>query len=109
MLIRTRRIALIALAVAALAAPSALALPNDPTRDARGEYSASLPSTVPDDLRTENTKEPAPPVVVEVDRLGSGFDWSAAIIGAAGGLAIVLIGGAAVSAARHRPARPRLG
>jgi hypothetical protein len=89
--------------------------------DARGEQAASLSATgaaslsatAPSqsvtelrDLRTEIAREPLQPVVVEVDEpVVSGFDWGAAAIGAAGGLALVLIAGAAVMFARHRPAR----
>ncbi len=121
MLTRTRRIATAALAVAAIGSQPAVAMPYEPTGGnsssiaPMGEHAASLsdiePRPVPTerelgDLRTESAQEPFQPVVVEVEeQVASGFDWSAAGIGAAGGLALVLIGGAAVALARHRPAR----
>jgi hypothetical protein len=130
MLSRTSRIIIIAtLAVAGLGASPALAIPIDPVgpvdargghavspsvvADARGEQAASLAATAPrvtvtepSDLRTESAREPLQPVVVEVDEPAvSGFDWSAAAIGAAGSLGLLLLAGAAVLFARHRPAR----
>jgi hypothetical protein len=121
MLTRTRRIATAALAVAAMGAQPAVAMPSEPTGGTgnsivpMGEHAASLNGLEPSaatpqrelgDLRTESAQEPFQPVVVEVEeQVASGFDWSAAGIGAAGGLALVLIGGAAVAVARHRPAR----
>jgi hypothetical protein len=117
MLIRTRRIIIAALAVAAVGAPPAVAMPAEPTGGGSiapmGEHAASLngieprdipPATEPGDLRTDAAREPVQPVVVEVEeQIAAGFDWSAAGIGAAGGLALVLIGGALVMFARHRP------
>jgi hypothetical protein len=120
MLTRTRRIITAALAVAAIGAQPAFAMPYEPTGGGSsiapmGEHAASLngieprdlaPQSEPRDLRTDAARDPVQPVVVEVEeQLTAGFDWSAAGIGAAGGLALVLIGGAAVMFARHRPAR----
>jgi hypothetical protein len=43
--------------------------------------------------------QPPAPIVVRVD---GGFDWAAAGVGAAGGLGLVLVAGAATSALRRR-------
>jgi hypothetical protein len=83
--------------------------------DARGEHAASLAddSTAPDsrggDRRSPDAVEPfVRPVVVEVGEPHSpGFDWISAIIGIAGGLALAVLAGAAVSGARPRHRRAR--
>jgi hypothetical protein len=139
MLTKSRYTVATALAVAAIAAPAATAMPTDQpagqnlpafptpgdpradlrqadmhastvtTRDARGEHAASL-SGLPDgaDLRTPDAVEPFErPVVVEVGEPASpGFDWTAAIIGIAGGLALAVLAAAAVSGGRRRHGRP---
>jgi hypothetical protein len=134
-----------ALAVAAIAAPAATAMPADSTagaskdlpayatpgdprqadmhastvtkpddrNDARGEHAASLASDpAPSDSRggdrrTPDAVEPfVRPVVVEVGEPDSpGFDWTSAIIGIAGGLALAVLAGAAVSGGRRRHPR----
>jgi hypothetical protein len=82
------------------------------TQDVRGENAASLAddpaATV--DLRTPDAAEPfTRPVVVEVDGEPSspGFDWTAAIIGLAAGLAFAVLAGTAVSGSRRYRSRPR--
>jgi hypothetical protein len=125
-----------ALAIMAIGAPAATAMPADPTAgekradmhastvtkpdvaressDARGEHAASLADTpaVPDsptgDRRTPDAVEPfVRPVVVEVgDPVAPGFDWVAAIVGLAGGLGLAVLAGAAVSGGRRRRPRP---
>lgn len=79
----------------------------------RGENAigASDPGTPPaDDQRSADAREPvggqgvAPPVVVEVTNPdGGGFDWTAAIIGVAGGLALTVLAGVAIAGSRRRP------
>jgi hypothetical protein len=81
--------------------------------DARGEHAAAVgqPGAAPAgrvaDLRTPDAVEPfARPVVVEVDApAGPGFDWVAAIIGVAGGLAVAVLAVVAVSGGRRRGTR----
>src|SRR5215204_6400455 len=99
MLSRTHLTIAVALAILAIGAPAATA--RD-TSDARGEHAASLSGTTaaPDsptgDRRTPDAVEPfVRPVVVEVgDPVTPGFDWVAAIIGLAGGLAFAVLAGA---------------
>ena len=81
--------------------------------DLRGENAIGVadPGTPPaDDQRSPDAREPvggqgvAQPVVVEVtDPAGSGFDWTAAIIGMAGGLALAVLAGVGVAGSRRRP------
>jgi hypothetical protein len=131
MLTRSHLTLATALAIAALAAPAATAMPADPNRgaagsdarqsdmhagtvtpqDARGENAASLAddSAPVADLRSPDAVEPfARPVVVEVDGepASPGFDWTAAIVGLAGGLAFAVLAGAAVSGGRRLRSRP---
>jgi hypothetical protein len=123
------------LATAALSSSPSLALAADP-EDIRGEHAAALadspavsigPAGVQGeyaaslsdgtavsespkgDLRGEAAVEPfARPVVVEVaNPVSTGFDWSAAIIGLAGGLAIAILAGVGVTRLRRRHAQPR--
>ena len=88
---------------------------------AQGEYAASLSDGTPvsespsspdsrkGDFRGEAAVEPsARPVVVEVGNpVSTGFDWTAAIIGLAGGLAIAVLAGVGVAWQRRRHAQPR--
>jgi hypothetical protein len=78
--------------------------------DARGEHAASLADRPAEaDLRTPDAVEPfVRPVVVEVGEPVSspGFDWTAAIIGIAGGLALAVLAAAAISGGRRRQGRP---
>lgn len=81
--------------------------------DLRGENAIGVMDTgtpPADDQRSPDTREPvgghgvAQPVVVEVtDPDGSGFDWTAAIIGMAGGLALAVLAGVSVAGSRRRP------
>ena len=80
--------------------------------DLRGEYAIGLsdPGTPPaDDQRSPDARAPvggqgvAQPVVVEVTEPdGSGFDWTAAIIGMAGGLALAVLARVGVAGSRRR-------
>jgi len=63
-----------------------------------------------DDQRSPDARDPlggqgvAQPVVVEVtDPDGGGFDWTAAIIGLAGGLALAVLAGVGVAGSRRHP------
>src|SRR5688500_5224293 len=91
-----------ALAVAALSAPSAFAIPDYPTGpsphvDSPAVVAAAAPEPV---------SVPGPTVVVESDE-SSGFDWGSAAIGAGILGAIVLIAGAtATSFGRNNRFRP---
>ena len=81
--------------------------------DLRGEHAIGVSDrgTPPaDDQRSPDAREPvggqgvAQPVVVEVTNPdGSGFDWTAAIIGMAGGLALTMLAGVGVAGSRRRP------
>ena len=127
----TRSTLAIAIAATILGASPALAMPADDLRgenaaalsatltqpvghsDLRGENAIGVsdPGTPPaDDQRSPDAREPvggqgvAQPVVVEVtDPAGSGFDWTAAIIGMAGGLALAVLAGVGVAGNRRRP------
>jgi hypothetical protein len=117
-----------ALAVIAIGAAPAQAMPTDyrgehaaslsqttgvTASDARGEHAASLsqPSgAVANDQRTADAREPFVPVVIDVGAPESGgFDWVAAIAGVAGGLAFAILAGIGVTGSRRRPARPSIG
>ena len=80
-----------------------------PGSDLRGENAIGVaePGTLPvDDQRSPDTREPvvSQPVVVEVtDPDGSGFDWTAAIIGMAGGRALAVLAGVGVAGSRRPP------
>ena len=106
MLTKSRTTLAAALAVAAIGAGPAQAMPID----ARGEHAASLSQTtggVASDQRTADAREPfVRPVVVEVGAPDSGgVDWTSAIAGLAGGLAFAILAGIGVSGAR-RHVRP---
>jgi hypothetical protein len=57
--------------------------------------------------RTPPTQHQSPAAIVV--RVDGGFDWAAAGVGAAGGIGLALVGGAAASAVRHAStsARPQ--
>ena len=81
--------------------------------DLRGENAIGVsdPGTAPaDDQRSPDARAPvggqgvAQPVVVEVTNPdGGGFDWTAAIIGMAGGLALAVLAVVGVAGSRRRP------
>ena len=107
------RISLAAIAAAALAAPTAFAMPDFavsagspvPERTTEPPSGATLVSSSPAPV-PERTTEPATPVagptiVVEADS-SSPFDWGSAAIGAGVVLAALLLAGAAtVTTMRH--------
>jgi hypothetical protein len=111
MLIRSHLMIATALAIVAIAAPAATAMAErtDGTiADARAEHAAALadaPAVVEGgDQRSPDAVEPfVRPVVVNTEAPAStGFDWTSAIIGIAGGLALAVLAGAAVSGGRPR-------
>lgn len=95
------------------AARSAILTQPEGPSDLRGENAigASDAVTLPaDDQRSPDAREPfggqgvAQPVVIEVtDPDGGGFDWTAAIIGLAGGLALAVLAGVGVAGSRRHP------
>jgi hypothetical protein len=127
MLTKSRTTLAAALAVAALGAGPAQAMPIDArgehaaslsqtqsSGDVRGEHAASLSqgsSEVAQDQRTADARDQfVRPVVVEVGTPDSGgFDWTAAIAGLAGGLAFAILAGIGVTGARRRQPRPSVG
>jgi hypothetical protein len=55
----------------------------------------------------EPSQPSAPPTIVRVSSPNSGFDWGDAGIGAAGGIALSMIGiGSALAVSAHRARRP---
>jgi hypothetical protein len=132
MLTKSRTTLATALTVAAIGAVPAQAMPIQDARgenaasqsavggrdqhitDARGEHSASLSQNagaVAQDQRSADAREPfVRPVVVEIgDPVTGGFDWTAGIVGIAGGLAIAVLAGVGVAGARRRPVGPSVG
>jgi hypothetical protein len=82
--------------------------------DVRGEHAASLSQTssgtAPDQRSPDARDQFVRPVVVEVgEPVADGFDWTSALAGVAGGLALALLAGVAVAAARRRQVRPSVG
>lgn len=122
MLTKSRLIVVTALAAAALGAAPAQGMPiiggaeGTPSSDLRspdardgGSARATDAGVTPPDLRTPDARDGGfQPVTVEV--VGpdtSAFDWTALVIGAAGGLGLAVITGAGIALAR-RPARTRV-
>ena len=130
MLTTPSRIIAVTFATVALAAPPALPSYSSaaPTRDlaigtgpltlapdlrspdAQAASERIAPATVAPDQRTPDAREagaPAQPVVVAVDApVTTGFDWTAAVIGAGGALAIAMIAGAGIALLRRRSPHP---
>ena len=112
---RTATTAAIILSLAAAGAPAASAIPADLTLPPSHESPATVYSR-PDKpmLPTSATAggdflaPAAPPAVVHVQAPQNGFDWGDAGIGAAGGVALALLGvGGALAISQHRPQRTR--
>lgn len=107
--------AAIMLSLAAAGAPTASARLADVTPTAKQPpptaYSRPDKSLIP--LATpyvDSTSRPAsaPQAVVQIQTPSSGFDWGDAGIGAAGGVAIAMLGlGGALVVSNHRPRRTR--
>ncbi|HET7047973.1 MAG TPA: hypothetical protein VFI54_06835 [Solirubrobacteraceae bacterium] len=106
--------AAIILSLAAAGAPTATARPDfvpAAKQPPAAAYSRPDKSLIP--LATpygDSTSRPAsaPQAVVQVQTPPSGFDWGDAGIGAAGGIAIAMLGlGGALVVSNHRPRRTR--
>ena len=111
MLTTQRRTIAATIAALAFAAPSALASPADlRTPDARDAGQRAEPSALAPDQRSPDARDSgaqAQPVIVEVDApVATGFDWTAAVIGAGGALAIAVISGAGIALMRRRSPEP---
>ena len=108
--------AAVILALAGTGVPAASARPADDPAIAAKRAPASVysrpnksltPVTTPYGGRTSTTAS-APPAVVRIQTPQSGFDWGDAGIGAAGGIALAMLGLAgAVVISHHRPRRSR--
>jgi len=116
-----------ALAVSALSTTSAFAVPADApgtktpaASDHRSPDAREGAATAPaEDLRSPDARvpisEPLPsepavqPVVVETAPAGEAFDWTTAVIGAGGGLAIAVLAGTGIALGRRRQPRPTVG
>jgi hypothetical protein len=69
---------------------------------------SSVPATSPSTTAASIAKVSAAPPVVRVQAPANGFDWGDAGIGAAGGLALSMIGlGGALAVSQHRTRRAR--
>ena len=84
--------------------------PDQRTPDARTPSGGIVSTTLASDQRTPDAREagaPARSVVVAVDApVTAGFDWTAAVIGAGGTLAIAMLAGAGIALMRRRSPHP---
>ena len=84
--------------------------PDQRSPDARTPNERIALATVASDQRTPDAREagaPAQPVIVAVDApVTTGFDWTAAVIGVGGTLAIAMIAGAGIALMRRRSPHP---
>jgi hypothetical protein len=113
----TRRIATTAaimLSLAAASAPTASARPADFTPAAKrwptAVYSrpdkSMIPVAAPSTTGSTVVQQSAPPAIVRIQTPQSGFDWGDAGIGAAGGVAIAMLGlGGVLVVSNRRPRR----
>ena len=91
---------LVSLGLAASASP-ALALPTN--LNANG---SEVPATALS-IHSQPTQTTSPPTIVRVSSPNGGFDWGDAGIGAAGGIALSMIGmGSALAVSARRARRP---
>jgi hypothetical protein len=113
MINRTATTTLLVLSLAAAGAPAASARPADFVPAGKqapaSVYSRPDKSLIP---ATTNygggiANAPAPHAVVRAQTPASGFDWGDAGIGAAGGLALAMLGVGGGLAIAHRPQRSR--
>jgi hypothetical protein len=111
---RTAATAAIILAIAAAGAPTASARPADFVPAGRQAPSSvySRPDKSMFPVATpyggDSANAIAPAAVVRVQTVGKGFDWGDAGIGAAGGLALAMLGvGGGLVISHHRPRRTR--
>lgn len=105
--------AVVILSLAAASAPAAVYSPQDkslvpaanPTSAVvySGQDKSSVPATSPSSTAGNTAKATAAPPVVRVQAPANSFDWGDAGIGAAGGLALSMIGvGGALALSQHR-------
>jgi hypothetical protein len=110
--------ALLVLSLAAAGTPGAsgMTVRGDPANTANptpgGVYSRQdksvVPSTSPSVTGARIATVSAPPPAMRLEAPGSGFDWGDAGIGAAGGLALSMVGvGGALAVSQHRTRRAR--
>ncbi|MGZ6638224.1 MAG: hypothetical protein ACXVII_35830 [Solirubrobacteraceae bacterium] len=107
--------AAIMLSLAAAGAPTASARPADSTPAAKHTpttvYSRPDKSLIPVAARSPSggtvVNQSAPPTVVRIQTPQSGFDWADAGIGAAGGLALAMLGLGGALLISQRPRRTR--
>jgi hypothetical protein len=113
---RIRTTAAIMLSLAAAGAPTAGARPADSTPAAKrwptAVYSrpdkSVIPVAAPSSTGGMDVQQSAPPAVVRIQTPQSGFDWGDAGIGAAGGVAIAMLGlGGVLVVSNRRPRRTR--
>jgi hypothetical protein len=109
---RTSTAGLVILSLAATGAPIASASPvgaNHPTSEqpaSAGVYSRPDKSVIPSGGNVATAATPPPVIRIQVAK--GGFDWGDAGIGAAGGLALSMIGlGGVLGAAQYRGRRSR--
>jgi hypothetical protein len=92
----------LALALAASAAPAAA---RQFDLNANGSY---VPAGSVSMRASQPSRPVGPPTIVRVSAPNSGFDWGDAGIGAAGGVALSMIGlGGALAVSQHRTRRTR--
>jgi hypothetical protein len=93
---RITRITAVTLAVAALLAPAGALAQESINPNLRNDV-AHFPTS---QARLGSADQSPDPIVVNVD---GGFDWTAAAVGAAGGLGLTLVVGGAAAAMRRQP------
>jgi hypothetical protein len=99
---RLFRIIAVTHAVAALLAPAGAFAQQSTNPNLRNDIAHFPPSQG----RLGSADQSPSPIVVNVD---GGFDWTAAAVGAAGGLGLVLVAGGAASALRRRQPADEVG
>jgi hypothetical protein len=115
---RTATAALLIVSLAAAGAPTASAMPNvgesgGVTKPAPAaihtlQHKATIPTSAPSIAAGTAAKTSAPQPAVRVETPNHGFDWVDAGIGAAGGIALSIVGlGGALGASQYRTRRTR--
>jgi hypothetical protein len=84
--------------------------PDQRSPDARVNVERLAPATIAQDQRSADARDAGgsarPIVVTTAAPADAGFDWDAAVIGAAGALAIAVIAGAGIALLRRRSPQP---
>jgi hypothetical protein len=107
-MLEMRKITAATAIVGALALPAAaMADPIPDAADGYGGLGATVDTRTPDSQLGRPGDTPVSPQVRVIDAPADGFDWGDAGIGAAGGLAVIAIGGAAavLGTSRRRSTR----